>query len=99
MNEEDVKNLFKVHQTVRKMLKKRGYIVPDDDMTYAKFKAKVDGGQRRGDMSFIAEKHALTTSTTAGEAAGITAEDGESTEKIYVFLADESESRGALWHS
>jgi hypothetical protein len=95
--EEEIRNLIKVHQTVRKMLKKRGYTV--DDVDYEKLKEKMEGGMKRGESSFSAEKYIHHTTTTSNGASGdatMSGGDGEDmskqpTEKIFVFFADESE--------
>ena len=86
--EEETRNLFKVHQTVRKMLKKRRYIVPDDDMTFQKFKTKIDSGMRRADMSFMAEKEGASSAEAGLGSEGLGG--GDKIDKIYVFIAEES---------
>jgi hypothetical protein len=93
--EEEIRNLIKVHQTVRKMLKKRGYTV--DDVEYDKLKEKMDAGMKRGESSFSAEKYIHHTATTMNGGGDVNMTgDGEDlskqpTEKIFVFFADERE--------
>jgi hypothetical protein len=55
--EEDDRNLFCVLQTVRKMLTKRGYIVPPNEYpTYPKFRSLLDTGLSKSELSFLAER-------------------------------------------
>jgi len=72
--------MYKVNQTVRKMLRKRGYLVPGEELSWSEFKAEVEKGKTRKDLDFKAVRD-----------LNVKGENGEAkTEQIWVFFATES---------
>lgn len=85
VTEEEARNVFMAFQTSRKMLVKRGYIVPDSGLTLEKLKTNMDAGAKKSVLNFVAEK---PTNESARD-NGMEVEDKP--EKIFVIFSDDSE--------
>ena len=79
--DEEVRNTFKSLETVRKMLRKRGYILPETSLTLEKLQTNMDAGMKKTDLSFIAEKPRQTSESGM---------EIEKPEKIYVIFTEDS---------